>query len=260
MKKFFTLLFILVFLLIGCDSDTIEDLTTTPSLSPAVPSKTATNPPEQPTAVPTATHTPGPTTTPLPNPTVTASPSPFVCTFLKGRTESGSLYSELMREQVDYLVHLPPCYDQYTDRAFPTLYVFHGWPLDEHHWQNLGVEVWADDYIGRSITGPYLIVMPGVGSEGLFVNSSGGNNSFEGMVVEELVPHMDAAYRTWRSPAARAVGGISRGGVWALEIALRHQDVFSIAGGHSPALALNRPLPPYDPYKLAVDGVGNMRF
>jgi enterochelin esterase-like enzyme len=165
-----------------------------------------------------------------------------------------------MYEQVAYLVHLPPCYDQFIDRAFPTIYLFHGWPLDEHHWLNLGVDVWADDYVSRSITGPYIIVMPGVGSEGLFVNSSGGSNSFEGMVIDELVPHIDLSYRTWKSPEARAVGGISRGGVWAIEIALRHQDIFGIVGGHSPALGLNRPLPQYDPFRLVPEGVGTLRF
>jgi enterochelin esterase-like enzyme len=73
---------------------------------------------------------------------------------------------------------------------------------------------------------------------------------------------VDRTYRTWREPAGRAVGGISRGGVWALEIAMRHQDLFSIVGGHSPALALNRPLPQYDPF-LLIDqeqGVSGLRF
>jgi enterochelin esterase-like enzyme len=214
---------------------------------------------DQPTATPIPSHTPEPTQT-APNPTPTASPTPFVCSFLRGRTESGFFDSALMGEQVAYLVHLPPCYDQFIDRAFPALYLFHGWPLDEHHWLNLGVDVWADDYCSRSLTGPFIIVMPGVGSQGLFVNSSGGSNSFEGMVVDELVPHIDNSYRTWQSPEARAVGGISRGGVWAIEIALRHQDLFGIVGGHSPALALNRPLPQYDPFRLVVEDAGILRF
>jgi enterochelin esterase-like enzyme len=102
--------------------------------------------------------------------------------------------------------------------------------------------------------------MPGVGSDGRYVHSSGGPYSFEGFVVDELVPYIDANYRTWREPAARAVGGISRGGVWALEISMRHQDLFGIAGGHSPALALNRPLPQYDPFLLIDEGVEGLRF
>ncbi len=260
MKRKSIIFFFLVFLLSGCNQDTLQTVIVTPTLSQAVASEMDTPVPVERTLVPTVTPTHTSTLTPSPVPTLTATPAPFVCSFLRGRTESGSFSSDRMYEQVNYLVHLPPCYDQYADRAFPVLYLFHGWPLDEHHWQNLGVEVWADDYSGRSITGPYIIVMPGVGSEGLFVNSSGGDNSFEGMVVGELVPRIDATYRTWRLPLARAVGGISRGGVWALEIALRHQDVFGIVGGHSPALALNRPLPQYDPFKLGAGEVVNLRF
>lgn len=210
------------------------------------------------TALPTSTSTlsPTPTPTPLPSPT----PTPFSCPYLRGRTESASLVSTTMREQVRFLVHLPPCYDDYPDKTFPVLYMLHGWPLDERHWIILGLDVLMDDWISRGIIGPFIVVLPGVSSDGLYVNSSGGAWSFEGMFVDELLPLVDQTYRTWRSPAGRAIGGISRGGVWALEIALRHQDLFSIAGGHSPALALNRPMPQYDPFLLVKQGVTGMRI
>ena len=261
----FRWMFILCFLFTSCTGEMRAD-SESPSKSPTAATETVApvvadeTQSSQPTETPIPSQTPVPTQLPVPSSTVTVSPTPFVCNFLRGRTESGFFDSVLMREQVTYLVHLPPCYDQFGERAFPTLYVVHGWPLDEHHWLNLGVDVWADDFTSRSITGPFIIVMPGVGSEGLFVNSSGGSNSFEGMVVDELVPHIDASYRTWRSPEARALGGISRGGVWAIEIALRHQDLFSIVGGHSPALALNRPLPQYDPFRLVEQDAISLRF
>jgi len=165
-----------------------------------------------------------------------------------------------MREQVRFLVHLPPCYDDYPDKAFPVLYMLHGWPLDERHWITLGIDELADDWVSRGIAGPFIVVLPGVGSDGLYVNSSGGAWSLEGMFVDELLPLVDQTYRTWRDPAARAIGGISRGGVWSLEIAMRHQDLFSIVGGHSPALALNRPMPQYDPFLLAKEGTTGMRI
>ncbi len=164
-----------------------------------------------------------------------------------------------MGEQARYLVHLPPCYDLYPDRAYPVIYLFHGWPMNEWHWVNLGVDDWSDDWVSRGLTGPYLVVMPGVSQDGLYVNSSGGDYSFEGFVANELVPRIDSLYRTVRDPSGRAVGGISRGGVWALEIAMRHQDLFGAVGAHSPALALNRPLPQYDPYLLAREGVRGLR-
>jgi enterochelin esterase-like enzyme len=165
-----------------------------------------------------------------------------------------------MGEPVRYLVHLPPCYAQYRNRAFPVLYLFHGWPLDEWHWMELGAGRLMDDWSGRGLMGPFLIVMPGVDKDGLYVNSSGGPDSFEGFVVQELVPLIDAQYRTWSEPEGRAVGGISRGGVWALEIAMRHHDVFGRVGAHSPALTLNRPLPQYDPYRLASEDMSSLQF
>ncbi len=202
--------------------------------------------------------TPDSTSTPTPTPTL--APTPFLCPNLQGRTIQHYLISDAMREEVRYLVHLPPCYDYYQDKAFPVLYLLHGWPMDEGHWDSLGMDELADDWISRGIVGPFIIVMPGVSSDGLYVHSSGGDGSFEGMFVNELLPAVDQAYRTWQVPEGRAIGGISRGGVWALEIALRHAELFGTVGAHSPALALNRPLPQYDPFVLAQEGPPDLRF
>ncbi len=207
------------------------------------------------TALPQLTPTP----TLLP-PTPTPTPLPLVCPYLHGRTESASFSSQAMGEKVRYLVHLPPCYDYYADKSFPVLYLFHGWPMDETHWDSMGIDELVDDWIVRNLTGPFIIVMPGVSQDGLYVDSSGGTRSFEGMIVDELVPLIDESYSTWRSPVGRALGGISRGGVWSLEIALRHQDVFGIVGAHSPALSLNKPLPQYDPFLLVKDDISGLRF
>ena len=193
-----------------------------------------------------------------PIPSLTA--IPFVCPNLYGFTEANTFSSEAMKEEVEYLVHLPPCYDIYEASTFPVLYLFHGWPLDEQHWLSLGVDVLVDDWVTRGLAGPFIVVLPGVSKDGRYVNSSGGEHSFEGMIVNELVPLIDQSYRTWRSPQGRAVGGISRGAVWSLEIGMRHQDVFSIVGTHSPALALNHPVVNYDPFVLARGDISNLRF
>ncbi|MBN1876825.1 MAG: hypothetical protein JXA33_21555 [Anaerolineae bacterium] len=198
------------------------------------------------TVVPTRTLVP----TLVPSPTIVPTATPFFCQYLRGQTERGSFQSTAMGEEVHYLVHLPPCYDQYEQKSFPTLYLLHGWPMTELHWDLLGVDELVDDWITRGLIGPLIVVMPGVGSDGRYVNSSGGEWSFEGMLIQELLPVIDTTYRTWRDPAGRAIGGISRGGVWSLEIGLRHLDCFSIIGAHSPALSLNQPLPQHDPFRL----------
>ncbi|MGC9469737.1 MAG: alpha/beta hydrolase [Anaerolineae bacterium] len=265
-------LFVLVVILLfsGCKSGLMQPIeagdgrTPTASASPTESSPTPLSVSGAPAtsatdAAPIAqtTETPlTPSATPLPAPTGT----PFVCPYLHGRTEIGALTSEAMGEQVRFLVHLPPCYDQFPTKAFPSLYLFHGWPLNEWHWDDLGMDEWTDDWTSRGLAGPFILIMPGVGQDGRYVNSSGGDGSFEGLVVNELVPHIDNTYRTVSEPWGRGVSGISRGGVWALEIAMRHQDLFGSVGGHSPALALNRPLPAYDPYLLAREDISGLRF
>ncbi len=166
-----------------------------------------------------------------------------------------------MQEQINYLVHLPPCYDEYPRRAFPVLYLLHGWPMNENHWLDLGITDIADVWLVQELMGPLIIVLPGVtNSEGRYIHSSGGPYSFEGMLTNELLPLVDAAYRTWRDSRGRAIGGISRGGIWSLEIGLANPDLFGIVGGHSPALAVNYPLPAYDPFLLAEGGAPGQRL
>jgi enterochelin esterase-like enzyme len=48
----------------------------------------------------------------------------------------------------------------------------------------------------------------------------------------------------------RAIGGISRGGVWSLEIGFNSQT-FGVVAGHSACLNLNESPPEYDPLQMA---------
>ncbi|MEA3309132.1 MAG: alpha/beta hydrolase-fold protein [Chloroflexota bacterium] len=251
---------VLACLLVACQRDDVandaETMVVAAELS-ATPSPTCTF---TPTATPTATPTLVPTKTAMPTPTPTA--TPFVCSLPNGQTREGSFFSQaLAGEEIRYLVHLPPCYVYSRDRNFPVLYLLHGWPMNEQHWVGLGIERIADEWIVSQLTGPFIAVMPGVVNPyGLYVNSSGGSNSVEGMVVEELVPLIDTNYRTWQAAEGRAIGGISRGGVWSLEIGLRNPDIFGIVGGHSPALSVNHALPAYDPFLLAADGAAGQHI
>jgi len=158
-----------------------------------------------------------------------------------------------------YRIYLPPDYDQ-SERRYPVLYLLHGWPFDDGHWDNLGADEAADQAIVAGVLPPFIIVMPRA-SEALYIRTSGGDYSFEAQVVNELLPHIDATYRTWPLRESRAIGGISRGGVWALEIAMMHPDLFAIVGAHSPALSVNMAPPPYDPFRLLANpGVVDLRI
>lgn len=157
------------------------------------------------------------------------------------------------REQV-YRVYLPPCYDHSTqsETRYPALYVFHGSHSDDAHWDDLGVARAADEGYQMGTLPPMIIVMLACDPY-LYANTSGGDKSIEGIVVNDLIPFIDRTYRTSPLRDTRAIGGISRGGVWALEIGFRHPDLFYAVGGHSASLNVNLAGPMYDPIYLAAN-------
>jgi len=224
----------------------------TPSLTPSLtPEPTATvTSPSTPTAIPSDT----------PMPATTAAPQPTASVPLVGRVEQGAYLSQVTGREESYRIYLPPGYDQ-GDRRYPVLYLLHGWPYDETHWDMLGVDEVADQRIVSGVLQPFIIVLPGADAEGLYVTTSGGAGSFEEQLVNELMPHIDATFRSVQTREARAIGGISRGGVWALEIAFRHPDAFGIVGAHSPALSANRAPSVFDPFTLMKEpAVGRLRI
>jgi enterochelin esterase-like enzyme len=195
-----------------------------------------------------------------PVPVTTAAPQPTTPAPLAGRVEQGVYFSQVTGQEEPYRVYLPPGYDQ-GDRRYPVLYLLHGYPYDETHWDRLGVDEAADRRIVEGTLHPFIIVLPGADVGGLYVTTSGGAGSFEEQLVNELMPHVDATYRSVQIREARAIGGISRGGVWALEIAFRHPDAFGIVGAHSPALSANRAPSVFDPFVLMKEpGVGTLRI
>ena len=80
--------------------------------------------------------------------------------------------------------------------------------------------------------GGMILVMPFWGNIGN-QNAFPPDESYESVLLEELVPTIDRDYCTIRNAEHRAIGGIERGGFWALSVAMRHPDVFGAAGGHS---------------------------
>ncbi|MGB3713996.1 MAG: alpha/beta hydrolase-fold protein [Candidatus Promineifilaceae bacterium] len=173
-----------------------------------------------------------PTLEPAITPQATQLPQSASCD-MPGRIINGRFPSEIDGPDRAYRIYLPPCYGE-DGRTFPTLYLFHGGAHSDAHWDTLGIDEAADELIAAGVIPPVLIVMPDGGE--LANNSSGGPNSFEGLFIDELIPFIESRYCVWSESDGRALGGISRGGYWALEIAFRQPDQFGSVGGHSAAL------------------------
>jgi enterochelin esterase-like enzyme len=182
---------------------------------------------------------------------VPPTPTP-ACTETRGRVETGTFFSAIIGQEQPYRVYLPPCYD-FHDGRYPVLYMLHGYPFDDSHWDEIGIDEAADAGIASGTLPPFVIAMPGADNEGSYTNTSGGPGSFEAVLLDEFMPFIEAAYRVADVAEGRAIGGMSRGGVWSLEIAFRNPDQFAAVGGHSVALNVNRAPPVYDPLYLAAD-------
>lgn len=155
-------------------------------------------------------------------------------------------------------VYTPPGYDAERDARFPVLYLQHGSGEDERGWSNQGrVAFILDNLIAERKAVPMLVVMEkGYATRAGEVpspNPGRMGNAFEDVVTQDLIPYLDATYRTIPDRDHRALAGLSMGGFQAYSIGLKHLDLFSALGGFSGAGG-GFGGTPFDP-KTAYDGV-----
>ena len=173
-----------------------------------------------------------------------------------GCTESGEIVlgnytSRVTGLEHKYRIYLPPCYSR-EGHAYPVLYIFHGSAQTDSHWDDLGLDEAAESAILAGEIPPLIIVMPDGGQ--IAQNTSGGAGSFEDLILVDLIPHIESSYCVWSEAAGRAIGGLSRGGYWALEIAFRNSMEFVAAAGHSAALLDTAAGPDVNPQNTALTG------
>jgi enterochelin esterase-like enzyme len=209
------------------------------------PTETAENPVRTPVSLPTLTSTSIPTKTSITFPSL--SPTP-ICTEISGHIEELTYSGYVVEGEIPVRIYLPPCYSR-SARRYPSLYVLHGYPMDELHWEMLGVVETAEDGFVKGIWEPFLIVMPRI-PDPLNTHSDGGPGSYEEELLLGLIPAIEKTYRVLETKNDRAIAGVSRGGVWALEIGFRNADIFNTVAALSPALHVNNPRPAYNPFNL----------
>lgn len=172
-------------------------------------------------------------------------------------------------------VYTPPGYDTDQTRRYPVLILQHGSGEDETGWTRQGRAQWIlDNLIASGRARPMIIVMdrgyarrPGMPDFALGPVSTNGElaaafGAFEAVVIHDLIPAIDAAYRTIPDREHRALAGLSMGGMQALLIGLHHLDEFAYLASFSgpimrnadpAANVLTSMSGPFDP-KTAYDG------
>ena len=154
------------------------------------------------------------------------------CTPDAGVVITRSIDSVALGQTKSYNVYLPP--DWCHRSGLPLLVMLHGWDGNYTDWVNQGLlDRAADTLILAGEIEPLIILMPD-GDNSFYVDGPDGD--YEAYVVDELIRAVDADFPTAGTRDSRFIGGLSMGGYGALYLGLRHPDLFSAIGAHSPAL------------------------
>lgn len=138
--------------------------------------------------------------------------------------------SPTLGQPIPCSVTLPDEYYRDSARHFPVLLLLHGTDGTENDWLDAGGLADASVPDGDL---PFIIVTPGAGNSWYVDN---GSVAWETALVDDLLPAIDARFRTIQGRAGRAIAGLSMGGYGAMHLALRHPDQFAAVASLSGAL------------------------
>lgn len=136
----------------------------------------------------------------------------------------------------EILIYLPPDYDAESEKRFPVVHVLaafagraRGFLNDNAFSFNFAERM--DKLIAENTIRPMIAVASDCftaygGAQ--YLNSSATGN-YEDYFIEEIVPFVDANFRTIDDKNLRAIMGKSSGGYGALVLAMRHADKFGLS-------------------------------
>jgi enterochelin esterase family protein len=176
-----------------------------------------------------------------------------------GNLREVHFFSKVANATLQCYVYTPPDYEKGSKR-YPVLYLQHGAGEDEHGWGGQGhAGLIMDNLIAEGKPRPFLIVIgnsyirgmsapggrgaapagqPGAGAPSAAASGGPGrgrgfvmtNTPFERVLIEDLIPFVDANFRTIADQPHRAMAGLSMGGALTHGITLAHLDKFSHIG------------------------------
>lgn len=147
--------------------------------------------------------------------------------------------SKVLAADYPYTIYLPNGYES-GQLKYPVLYLLHGNGGNENSWIVKGqIRPTTDTLIGEGRIPPIIIVMPGHGTSWWV---DGNKEPAETVLIKELIPHIDANFRTIDTRDGRMIAGLSAGGYGTVNAVFKYPELFASCAALSPAVYV--PVPP----------------
>ena len=147
-----------------------------------------------------------------------------------------TFHSDTIKADVSYMIYLPPDYATDTAARYPVLYQL---PASGGTPRRDGPQVTRriDQAIRAKRIAPMIVVaVNGLAGNTMYADTHDGQYPLESVIIKDLIPHIDATYRTIASREGRGVNGFSMGGFGAAHLGFKYPDVFAVDSIMAPPL------------------------
>jgi len=162
-----------------------------------------------------------------------------------GKVDYVNYYSETLGLHGNAIVYTPPTYDSNLDQKYPVFYLISGTTDTEEVYFKVGkMNLILDNLIAEGKAKEMIIVLP-YGNPSKYypagTNTFAMGDLFSKDLLNDLMPYVEANYRTINDRESRAIGGFSRGGNQGLAFGLTNLDKFSYLCSYSSFTSMSLP-------------------
>jgi enterochelin esterase-like enzyme len=132
--------------------------------------------------------------------------------------------SAAVKEEVSYMIYLPDAYEEDSEARFPVVYWLHGKGGGQ---QGLpGFARGFNEAIAAGQCPPMIVVYPNGLPLGGYSDSPNGKQPVESLIIKDLIPHIDATFRTLPKREGRMIEGFSMGGSGSAKLGFKYAELF----------------------------------
>ena len=128
----------------------------------------------------------------------------------------GTFYSKLVNQKIGYNIYLPSDYEN-SDKRYPVVYHLHGWKSNESS------DIWTLEKVYKNKQ--FIMVFANDTADYAYRDTA---LPVESIIINDLIPFIDANYKTDATREGRSISGWSMGGGRAFHHAVKYPELFSV--------------------------------